>query len=166
LFAFFFIAIYQNFLLWAITLPTVMAYAGHDKGLGPADYLIAVLVIVLIVIETIADQQQWNFQTEKYRQKDAGEKLEGEYANGFISKGLFAYSRHPNYACEQLIWIVLYLFSISATSIYVNWSMIGCILLLILFQGSADFSESISLCKYPAYANYIKRIPKFLFRFW
>ncbi len=166
LFAFFFIALYQNFLLWLITIPTVMAYAGHDKGLGWADYLIAAILIGLIIIETIADQQQWSFQTEKYRRKNAGEKLDGEFANGFISKGLFAYSRHPNYASEQLIWVVLYLFSINATGICINWSMVGCLLLLILFQGSADFSEGISLSKYPAYADYIKRVPKFLFRLW
>jgi steroid 5-alpha reductase family enzyme len=166
LFAFFFIALYQNFLLWLITIPTVMAYAGHDKGLGASDYLVAAALIGLIIIETIADQQQWDFQTEKYRRKNAGEKLDGEFLEGFISKGLFAYSRHPNYTCEQLIWVVLYLFSISATGIWINWSMIGCLLLLILFQGSADFSEGISLSKYPHYAAYIKRVPKFLFRFW
>jgi steroid 5-alpha reductase family enzyme len=66
------------------------------------------------------------------------------------------------YACEQLIWGVLYLFSISATCVYINWSGTGCLLLLILFQGSADFSEGISLSKYPAYADYVKRLPKFI----
>jgi steroid 5-alpha reductase family enzyme len=166
LFAFFFIALYQNFLLWLITLPAIIAYAGHDKGMGAADYLIGAVLIGLIVIETIADQQQWNFQTEKYRRKNAGEKLDGEYTIGFLRKGLFAYSRHPNYACEQLIWVVLYLFTISATGSYINWSMIGCILLLILFQGSADFSEKISADKYPAYKEYIKQVPMFLNRLW
>jgi len=166
LFAFFFIAFYQNFLLWAITLPAIIAYAGHDRGLGWPDYIIAVVLIGLIIVETIADQQQWNYQTEKYRRKNAGQKLDGIFADGFLSKGLFAYSRHPNYACEQLIWVVLYLFTISATGSYVNWSGIGCILLLILFQGSADFSEKISAAKYPAYAEYMKRVPMFLMRFW
>jgi steroid 5-alpha reductase family enzyme len=166
LFALFFIALYQNFLLWAITLPAIMAFAGHDRALGWSDYLIAALLLILIIIESLSDQQQWNFQKEKYQYKKAGQKLDGEYAKGFISSGLFAYSRHPNYACEQIIWVVLYLFSISATSMYVNWSVIGCLLLLILFQGSTDFSERISLSKYPAYTDYIKRVPKFLLRFW
>lgn len=165
LFSLFFIALYQNFLLWAITLPALVASAGV-RGIGIIDYVFSVILIGLIVIETIADQQQWNYQTEKYRRKNAGEKPDGEYAVGFIRTGLFAHSRHPNYACEKLIWVVLYLFSISATGSYINWSMIGCLLLLILFQGSADFSEKISASKYPAYADYIKRVPMFLNRLW
>lgn len=165
LFSFFFIALYQNFLLWAITLPAIAASAG-DSGIGLADYLIAFVLIALVVIETIADQQQWNYQTEKCRRKNAGEKLNGEYAIGFIRTGLFAYSRHPNYASEQLIWLVLCLFSVNATGSYISWSMIGSILLLILFQGSADFSEKISAAKYPAYGDYMKQVPMFLNRLW
>jgi steroid 5-alpha reductase family enzyme len=165
LFSFFFIAFYQNFLLWAITLPAILASGVHD-GIGVSDLLIAFVLITLIIIETIADQQQWNYQTEKYRRKNAEGKPDGEYAIGFIRTGLFAYSRHPNYACEQLIWVVLYFFTISAMGAIVNWTSIGAILLLILFQGSADFSEKISASKYPAYKDYMRKVPMFLNRLW
>jgi steroid 5-alpha reductase family enzyme len=33
---------------------------------------------------------------------------------------------------------------------------------VILFKGSADFSEEISASKYPAYKDYQKRVGKFL----
>jgi steroid 5-alpha reductase family enzyme len=162
LFSFFFIAVYQNILLWLITLPALMAYAGMNKPLGIADYVLAAVYILLVVIETIADQQQWNYQNEKYRLKHAGIKPEGEYAIGFIRSGLFKYLRHPNYAAEQSIWVVFYLFSIVATGMYVNWSVTGCILLMILFQGSANFSEGISMSKYPEYIAYKKKVGSFV----
>jgi steroid 5-alpha reductase family enzyme len=153
-------------LIWLFSLPAVIAFAGGDKSLGWLDYLLAGIFVWLVVIETVADQQQWNYHKEKNRRLKAGEKVDGEYAAGFIRTGLWSYMRHPNYAAEQSIWIVFYLFTIVATGSYVNWSMAGCLLLLALFQGSADFSESISLAKYPAYADYVKRVPKFIPKFW
>ena len=70
--------------------------------------------------------------------------------------------RHPNYAMEQTIWVVFYLFSVHATGEWVNWSVAGCALLLILFKGSSDFSEEISAKKYPEYKNYQQRVPRFI----
>ena len=165
LFNLFFISLYQMALIWLFSLPPVVAYAGKGKPLSWLDYLLAAILVGLVVIEFIADQQQWRYQNEKHRRKNAGEKLDGEYGIGFIRTGLWSRVRHPNYASEQSIWIVFYLFTIVATGSYVNWSMAGCLLLLVLFQGSADFSEGISLTKYPAYADYVKQVPRFIPRF-
>jgi len=74
-----------------------------------------------VVFETVADQQQWNFQGEKKRQSAAG-KLEGRYARGFIADGLWSRARHPNYFAEQSIWVVSFLFSVVATG-RLNWSV-------------------------------------------
>ena len=161
LFNFFFISLYQNALLWLITLPAVMAYE-PGKALGWVEYLLAALFLAFVVIETTADQQQWNFQKEKHRRKNAGEKPSGIYSTGFIHTGLFSIVRHPNYASEQTIWFVFYCFSIAATGIYINWSMAGALLLIVLFQGSADFSEEISNSKYPDYARYKTLVPRFI----
>jgi steroid 5-alpha reductase family enzyme len=110
----------------------------------------------------VADQQQWEFQTEKHRRRAAGEPLDGDYALGFRTSGLFGLARHPNFAAEQAIWCALYLFSVAATGRWVNWSAIGALLLLLLFQGSSDFTEKISMGKYPAYEDYRRRVPRFL----
>ncbi|MFM9074920.1 MAG: DUF1295 domain-containing protein, partial [Bacteroidota bacterium] len=75
---------------------------------------------------------------------------------------LWSRVRHPNYAAEQAIWIVFYCFSIVATGEWLNWSVAGCILLVILFKGSSDFSEEISASKYPAYKDYQRRAGRFL----
>ena len=70
--------------------------------------------------------------------------------------------RHPNYMAEQAIWITFYLFSVAATGSWLNWSIAGCLLLLVLFQGSSDFSESISAEKYPEYKAYQEKTGRFL----
>jgi steroid 5-alpha reductase family enzyme len=158
----FFISLYQNTLIWLITLPSVVAFAGRDKPLSFFDVALALLFLALLAIETIADQQQYNFQTEKYRRMAAGEPLDGDYAQGFLSSGLWAWARHPNYAAEQAIWVTYYLFSVAATGRWLNWSLTGAILLILLFLGSSDFSEKISAGKYPAYRDYQKRTPRFL----
>ena len=119
-------------------------------------------MLLFILTETIADQQQYNFQTKKYKKINLGEKLDGEFEDGFISSGLWKYSRHPNFASEQLIWITYYFFSVSATGKFINWSIIGCLLLVILFYNSAKFSEGISEKKYPKYKEYQRKVPVFI----
>ncbi|NNF22662.1 MAG: DUF1295 domain-containing protein, partial [Saprospiraceae bacterium] len=71
-------------------------------------------------------------------------------------------SRHPNYAAEQGFWLVIYLFSVSATSHWINWSAGGVLLLIILFWNSSNFSERISSSKYPLYKDYIENTPRYL----
>jgi steroid 5-alpha reductase family enzyme len=58
--------------------------------------------------------------------------------------------------------VVFYLFSVVATGEWINWSVAGCILLIILFKGSSDFSEDLSAKKYPEYKDYQKRVPRFI----
>jgi len=156
LFNLFFISLYQNGLILLFTLPMLVAYKCIGQPLKVIEYILALLFIALVVIETIADQQQWNYQKEKHRRLKANIVPEGIYIKGFIHTGLWAKVRHPNYACEQAIWIVFYLFSVLSTGHVINWSMAGCLLLLILFQGSADFSENISESKYSDYKYYQK----------
>lgn len=140
----------------------LVAYKSIGQPLSVFEYLLAAVFIALVVIETIADQQQWDYQNEKHRRLKANIVPEGIYQQGFVHTGLWAKVRHPNYACEQAIWIVFYVFSVVATGHVINWSMAGCLLLLILFQGSAEFSENISAGKYPSYKDYKKQVGRFI----
>ena len=151
----FFICLYQNALLLLLALPILVALTS-GLPLGWADYGLATLFLGLVAIETVADQQQWNFQAAK---------KQGKTSAGFISSGLFALARHPNYAAEQAIWITFFLFSVAATG-RPNWSVAGCVLLMLLFQGSANLKESICAAKYPGYGDYVKRVPRFVPRLW
>jgi steroid 5-alpha reductase family enzyme len=157
-----FISGYQNLLILLMTLPTIIALQFSTTPLGLIDYLAATLMILMLVIESIADNQQWRFQTEKKALLEAGKSLPEAYARGFLNQGLWARSRHPNYFAEQCLWIAFYLFSVAASGQWLNWSISGCILLLILFRGSSRFSEEISASKYPEYLHYQKTVPKFV----
>jgi steroid 5-alpha reductase family enzyme len=162
LFNFGFISGYQNALILLMTLPTLVALQFAATPLGPLDYVATALILFMLLYETIADNQQWRFQSAKYALIKAGQPLQGRYAKGFLERGLWACSRHPNYFAEQGFWIAFYLFSISASGQWINWSIAGSILLVILFRGSSNFSEEISASKYPEYALYQQTTPRFI----
>jgi len=146
-----FIIGFQMTLLVLITLPAYVALQ-HPAPFTAWDAAFAALFLALLVGETIADQQQWNF----HRRKAAGQ------ASGFLTGGLFRYSRHPNFFFEQAQWWVFYAIGAAAAVASgagilggaLNWTIIGPLLLTVLFIGSTIFTESISASRYPEYAEY------------
>lgn len=76
--------------------------------------------------------------------------------------GLWSYSRHPNFAAEQAIWVVLYQWSCFVSDSFYSWTAIGAASYLILFQASTWFTELISAQKYPEYKEYQQRVGKFV----
>lgn len=161
LFDLFFISGYQNLLILSFTLPVIIALQFDTKPLGDLDVAAAALMVFFIVFETVADEQQWKYQSKKWSLINSGQPLYDGYKNGFLDKGLWSLSRHPNYFAEQGIWISFYLFSVAESGQLFNWSIAGCLLLVLLFQGSTAFTEEISSGKYPEYADYQQRIPRF-----
>lgn len=159
----FFISGYQNALILMLTFPALVSM-GSNAPFGVMDAVAAVLMFGFILYETIADEQQWAFQTKKWSMIKSGKKLEelpAPYNKGFNTIGLWSVSRHPNYMAEQAIWVSLYLFSIGAGVGIINWSMIGALLLIVLFTASTNLVEGISSDKYPEYTNYCKKVNKF-----
>jgi steroid 5-alpha reductase family enzyme len=156
-----FISGYQNALILLFTLPTIVVLQHNTAPLGYIDYLAAGLMLFFLAYETLADLQQWRYQSKKHAAIRAGETLSGDFEKGFLDKGLWAFSRHPNYFAEQAIWLSFYLFGVSASGAWFNWSIAGALLLIVLFQGSSSFSEEISAGKYPGYAAYQKKVPRF-----
>ncbi|WP_291377884.1 DUF1295 domain-containing protein [Demequina sp.] len=135
-----FIAIYQNALLLAITLP-VWTVSQNDAPLGAYDVVAAGLFVAFLVGETVADQQRWNF----YRRNPDG---------GVLRTGLFRYSRHPNYFFEIAQWWVVFAFAVIATGTPLLWTGVGAVLLTLLFLGSTAFTEWISKSRHPDFEDY------------
>ena len=87
---FFFISLYQNVLLVLIALPALAAWQHRDRAFGPLDAALAIAFVAFTIAETIADQEQWNFQKSKHREIAAGR----EPTTRFVRSGLFRLSRH------------------------------------------------------------------------
>lgn len=126
------------------------------------DYIYAAGVVGFVALTAAADQQQINYYTarDKYRNNKKvtpGYKAE-DLERGFNTTGLFAYSRHPNFAFEQGVWLSLFFWAATVCDTYRAWFAIGPIAYLILFQASAAFSESVTRSKYPDYSIYQKKI--------
>ncbi len=160
-----FISFYQNALIFLFVSPMILTL-NAENSFGFFDIAITCLIIGFIIFETIADQQQWIFHLQKNKLKNEKRTMPDVYAKGFVAEKLWRLSRHPNYFAEQSIWICFYFFSVIATGTWFNWTVLGCVLLLVLFQGSSDFSEGISLKKYPQYQNYKQKTNRFIPAFW
>ncbi len=147
LFNLFFIVLYQNALLVLITLPAWTAYQHRSTAFGATDYLLALGFLLFTLGETVADQQQWDFHQWKRSEVQAGRTPSPR----FLQSGLFRYSRHPNYFFELAQWWVVLLFGVVAARSILQWTLIGPVLLTLLFVGSTRFTEKISRSHYPEY---------------
>jgi len=135
-------------------------------GMSYFDNFFSRLMLVVVVLEFFADQQQWNFHKAKKEYNDTAKPPASysreELDRGFLTSGLWGWSRHPNFAAEQAFWVALYQWCCCETSTYMNWTFLGAMSYLILFQSSTWFTESISSKKYPDYRVYQKHVGKFL----
>ena len=113
------------------------------------DLAIICFGLAALAVEAMADRQMYAFQTSKYA--SSAEKMTSEARStsyfaqapkpsafpkshypGFITSGLFAWTRHPNFAAEQLFWLSQALFVVFAgdssgvtRSGWVNGSVFG-----------------------------------------
>lgn len=191
-----FIAIAQNILLACTALPQYVilqsASAKYKSAPPPrpashlvaGDYAIAALLVVNLVVQFIADHQQQEYQNFKRGNDITGKPLTVSEARssrytpsdakrGFVTKGLWAWSRHPNFACEQTTWWILWLFvpltfypsshhvARPAFEYLFNAAIASPLLMNSLFLPSALFSEEVSAQKYPEYRQYQRRVGMF-----
>lgn len=161
-------------LLLSIAFPAYILLVASrlPKGVLPsfttADTLASYAVVVLLALETLADQQQWTFQTAKASYRFTGiiparsEFSKEDLERGFVVTGLWSFSRHPNFLCEQAIWVTVYQWSCLATDSVYNWSGVGAAAYLALFAASTRFTENISVRKYDEYREYQARVNRFV----
>ncbi|GKV49420.1 hypothetical protein SLEP1_g56170 [Rubroshorea leprosula] len=94
-------------------------YAVHvvDKPLNISDFVAAAVCLCGIVIAYFADTQLHDFVARNQKLNELGKPLAAN-----LERGLWQYSRHPNYFGEQLWWWGLVLF---AWNLGHGWTFIG-----------------------------------------
>ncbi|KAG0296633.1 hypothetical protein BGZ96_008932 [Linnemannia gamsii] len=158
-----FICLFQNLLLVLITAPLYLSWKASLIELTPLNWIDALATLLFVgglALETVADEQQWAFQERKRTAIAKKEVLAGDNKRGFLTQGLFKYSRHPNFFGEMTIWWSVYLYSVAAGyptyDAWFNPSIVGVATLTLLFQGSTTLTEYMTSEKYPAYKLYKK----------
>ena len=162
LFNLLFISVYQQVLIMLFSTPLLLAAKSGDSVLSTLDYVAAAFMFMFILIETIADNQLFDFHLQKQKKMAHDGRFNSSLEKGFMIDGLWKYVRHPNFAAEQSIWVSFYFFSVAASGEWINWTLSGPVLLILLFIGSSQFTENISKQKYPAYEDYQENVPKFI----
>ena len=138
----------QAVLAWLISLPLLAAVS--DGGpLNALDYAGLVLWVLGFGFETIGDWQLARFKA------DPGNR------GRVLQRGLWRYTRHPNYFGECCIWWGYYLIAMAAGGWWCLLSPLLMTLLLIKVSGVAMLEKDIGERR-PAYRDYIARTNAFI----
>lgn len=132
----------QAALAWVISLPLVTAIGGQTE-IGLLDFMGIGLFVVGLLFEAIGDLQLSRFRS------DPGN--DGKV----LDKGLWHYTRHPNYFGNSTLWWGFYLIALSAGAWWAIVSPLLMTFLLLKVSGVALLEKDIS-GRRPQYQQYIR----------
>jgi len=138
----------QGLLAWLISAPLAAAI-GEPSPLRALDAFGAALALFGIGFEALADAQLARFKAEP---ANAGRVLE---------RGLWRYTRHPNYFGEFCLWWGLYAIALSAEAWWTLFSPMLMSALLLKVSGVALLEKDIGERR-PAYREYAARTNAFV----
>jgi steroid 5-alpha reductase family enzyme len=131
-------------------VPVYVAVTRPGAGLPWLSVVAFVVGIAAVTMELAADVQMHRF----VKVRKPGEAM---------GRGLWAWSRHPNYFGEFSFWFALGLFGVAAAPGDWWWLMAGPAVMLALFLGaSIPMMEQRSLERRPAYQDVIDRVSRFV----
>jgi len=137
----------QAVLAWIISAPLAAAI-GSGQPAGALDGAGAALVVFGLGFEALADAQLARF------------KADPRNAGGVMDRGLWRYSRHPNYFGEFCLWWGFWLLAAAAGAWWTVFSPLLMSLLLLRVSGVALLEKDIGQRR-PQYANYVLRTNAF-----
>lgn len=140
----------QSVLLWIVSTPIQIGQASYTPAyLIWSDFIGIGIWLIGFLFETIGD-----IQLAIFKSKD-------ENKGKVFDKGLWKYTRHPNYFGESLIWWGIFFIAVSTP--YGIYSIISPILitfLLLRVSGVTMLEKGIKKTK-PEYEDYIKKTSSF-----
>jgi steroid 5-alpha reductase family enzyme len=138
----------QAVLAWWISLPLLAAIGGAEP-LGWLGWLGVTLCLGGMLFESGGDWQLARFKADPANR------------GRVLDRGLWRYTRHPNYFGECCVWWGFYLLALAAGG---WWSIVAPLLmtwLLLKVSGVALLEQTIQERR-PAYADYIRRTSAFV----
>jgi steroid 5-alpha reductase family enzyme len=139
----------QGILMWVISLPVQIAELSREpQRLTWLDFLGASLWLIGLCFEAIGDWQLARFKA------DPGNK------GKVMDRGLWAYTRHPNYFGDALLWWGLFLIALATGG---WWTVISPVLmttLLMKVSGVALLEKTLVKTR-PEYRDYVRRTSAF-----
>jgi steroid 5-alpha reductase family enzyme len=109
----------QAFIALVIAQPVLIATCvavGGGVGLGWLDLVALLVVIAGFWLEATADRQ-----LDRFLKRRAAGQEEGRY----LTRGVWSWSRHPNYAGDAIVWLGFGLFGIAAALDIGSWWLLG-----------------------------------------
>ncbi|HEY6100998.1 MAG TPA: DUF1295 domain-containing protein [Anaeromyxobacter sp.] len=140
----------QAGLQWAVAAPLLAAASpGMARPLGPLDAIGAALFGAGFLVEALADAQLARFLSDRGA------------AGRVMDRGLWRWSRHPNYFGEAVLWWGL---GVVAAAGGAPWALAGPLLLtlLLLRVSGVTLLESTIADRRPGYAEYVARTSAFV----
>ncbi len=139
----------QGVLLWIVSLPVQLAASG-SAPLAPWVVVGVVVWAVGFGFEAVGDAQLARF------------KADPANAGLVMDRGLWGWTRHPNYFGDACVWWGIFL--VAAQVPAARWGVIGPLLmtfLLVRVSGVAMLEKTIGRRR-PGYAEYVERVPAFV----
>lgn len=131
-------------------LPVYVAVTTPGRGWMWLAAIAFVIAVAAVTLESVADVQMHRFVADCR----PGEAMD---------RGLWAWSRHPNYFGECGFWVALALFGVAASPGDAWWLFAGAAAMLAMFLGaSIPMMETRSLERRPGYQDVIDRVPRFV----
>ncbi len=150
-FSLFSVFILQGVLLWIISLaPQLAQLSAVPAKLTWLDGLGIFVFATGFIFETVSD-----YQMKCFRSNPANK-------GKVMDKGLWGYSRHPNYFGESLVWWGIFIIALATP--YGWWAMISPLLitfLLLKVSGVVMLEKDISQRR-PEYENYKREVSSFI----
>jgi steroid 5-alpha reductase family enzyme len=136
--------------VFAGMVPVYVAVTRPNTGLVWLAWVATAVGIAAVVLEYVADQQMYDFA----KTRKPGEAM---------TRGLWGWSRHPNYFGEFSFWLSLGLFGVATSPGDWWWLLAGAAIMLALFLfASIPMMEERSLSRRPDYQQTIDTVSKFV----
>jgi steroid 5-alpha reductase family enzyme len=140
----------QGLLIWWLSVPLLLSQFSPDPAILTLLDAIGMLIwLIGLMFESVADLQLARFRSQP---KNKGKVLD---------KGLWAWTRHPNYFGESLIWWGYGLIAAATGAWWVLFAPALMTLLLLKISGVPLLEKQLEETK-PNYRAYAKRISPFL----